>query len=133
MEETMATLALKAHTVEMDDNGNPITVPGGHAYIIFPEPRIMVKDLIAEKVRSELRKARAVGSDMCSLNRLAGLGTGLFDGPLDDQWVMAHTLRRFNDGVWHLYVDGEYMVGTQEIILLNRRTDIMFVVPKEEA
>src|SRR5687768_2498333 len=87
----MATIALRVPTV-VPDRAN---LPGGHCYILFPEPCITVRELVAEKVRAELRKARAGGAHTSSLELLLPDGAQVGMTPLDEQLAIAHACRGF--------------------------------------
>src|SRR3954451_9738133 len=107
----MATIALRVPTV-VPDQAN---LPGGHCYIVFPEPAITVRELIAEKVRAELRKARAGGPHTSSLSLLLPGRGEIGLGPLDEQLAIAQATRAFSIGHYLLLCDGRPMVELEEI------------------
>ncbi len=125
----MATIALRVPTV-VPDQAN---LPGGHCYILFPEPTITVRELIAEKVRAELRKARAGGAHSSSLALLLPEGTEIGYGPLDEQLAIAQASRSFMEGDYLLLCDGRPMVDLDETVSLSRRTALVFLCPSREA
>ena len=125
----MATIALRVPTV-VPDQAN---LPGGHCYILFPEPTITVRELIAEKVRAELRKARAGGAHSSSLALLLPEGTEIGYGPLDEQLAIAQACRSFMEGDYLLLCDGRPMVDLDETVSLSRRTALVFLCPSREA
>jgi len=124
----MATIALRVPTV-MPDRAN---LPGGHCYIVFPEPAITVRELIAEKVRAELRKARAGGAHTSSLALLLPDGKPVGYGPLDEQLAIAQACRGFTLGHYLLLCDGRPLVDLDEPLSLTRRTGIIFLCPHGE-
>ena len=119
----MATIALRVPTV-VPDQAN---LPGGHCYILFPEPAISVRELIAEKVRAELRKARAGGMHTSSLALLLPAGVEIGYTALDEQLAIAQACRNFTLGQYLLLCDGRPMVDLDETIALNRRTGLVFL------
>jgi hypothetical protein len=121
----MATIALRVPTV-VPDQAN---LPGGHCYIVFPEPSITVRELIAEKVRAELRKARAGGPHTSSLSLLLLEGNDIGFRPLDEQLAIAQATRSFTLGHYLLLCDGRPMVDLDEVLLLTRRTGLLFLCP----
>ncbi len=125
----MATIALRVPTV-VPDQAN---LPGGHCYILFPEPTITVRELIAEKVRAELRKARAGGAHSSSLVLLLPEGTEIGYGPLDEQLAIVQASRSFMEGDYLLLCDGRPMVDLDETVSLSRRTALVFLCPSREA
>lgn len=124
----MATIALRVPTV-VPDQAN---LPGGHCYIVFPEPAITVRELISEKVRAELRKARAGGPHTSSLSLLLPGGNEIGYGPLDEQLAIAQATRGFTQGHYLLLCDGRPMVDLDEVLLLTRRTGLLFLCPNAE-
>ena len=124
----MATIALRVPTV-VPDQAN---LPGGHCYILFPEPTITVRELIAEKVRAELRKARAGGAHSSSLALLLPEGTEIGYGPLDEQLAIAQACRSFMEGDYLRLCDGRPMVDLDETVSLSRRTALVFLCPSRE-
>ena len=124
----MATIALRVPTVTADD----ANLPGGHCYILFPEPTITVRELIAEKVRAELRKARAGGAHTSSLSLLLPHGSEVGYGPLDEQLAIAQACRAFTLGEYLLLCDGRPMVDLDELVSLTRRTGLVFLCPMSE-
>jgi hypothetical protein len=124
----MATIALRVPTV-VPDRAN---LPGGHCYIVFPEPTITVRELISEKVRAELRKARAGGPHTSSLSLLLPGGREIGLGPLDEQLAIAQAMRGFTLGHYLLLCDGRPMVDLDEVMLLTRRTGLLFLCPNAE-
>ena len=124
----MATVALRVPTVVPDE----ANLPGGHCFILFPEPSITVRELIAEKVRAELRKARAGGAHTSSLSLLLPAGTEVGYGPLDEQLAIAQACRSFVLGQYLLLCDGRPMVDLDETLSLNRRTALVFLCPSRD-
>ena len=125
----MATIALRVPTV-VPDQAN---LPGGHCYILFPEPTITVRELIAEKVRAELRKARAGGAHSSSVALLLPEGSEIGYGPLDEQLAIAQACRSFTLGQYLLLCDGRPLVDLDETVSLSRRTALVFLCPSREA
>ena len=125
----MATIALRVPTVTPEE----ANLPGGHCYILFPEPTITVRELIAEKVRAELRKARAGGVHTSSVALLLPHGTEAGYGPLDEQLAIAQACRGFTLGQYLLLCDGRPLVDLDEPIALTRRTGLVFLFPTLEA
>lgn len=124
----MATIALRVPTI-VPDQPNLL---GGHCYIVFPEPVISVRELIAEKVRAELRKARAGGVHASSIALLLPDGGVVGHGPLDEQLAIAQAWRGFTNGHFLLVYEGKPMVDLDENLTLNRRTSIAFLCPNAE-
>jgi hypothetical protein len=123
----MATIALRVPTVVPDQPN----LPGGHCYILFPESTITVHVLIAEKVRAELRKARAGGAHTSSLDLLLPEGAHIGYGPLDEQLAIAQAGRSFIEGDYLLLYDGRPLVDLDETLQLTRRTGIVFICPRK--
>jgi hypothetical protein len=124
----MAAIALRIPTVVPDRS----SIPGGHCYIVLPEPSISVRDLIAEKVRAELRKARAGGPQTTSIMYLLPDGSNVGFGPLDEQLAIAQAWRSFTTGHFLLLCDGRPMVDLDEVITLTRRSNVLFLCPNGE-
>lgn len=122
----MPTIALRVPTVVTSQPN----LPGGHCYMIFAQSRISVRDLISEKVRAELRKARAGGPATSTAHLLTGHEVG--HGPLDEQLAIAQATRAFEAGDWLLLNDGHPLTDLNEEIVLTRRTGLMFLVPEPE-
>ncbi len=125
----MATIALRVPTV-VPEQAN---LPGGHCYILFPEPTITVRELIAEKVRAELRKARAGGLHASSVSLLLPAGSEIGYSALDEQLAIAQACRSFTLGQYLLVCDGRPMVDLDETITLNRRTGLVFLCPTRQS
>ena len=122
----MACIALRVPTVVPDQNN----LPGGYCYIIFDWPVISVRDLIAEKVRAELRKVRIGGPEACSLHLLINADEGeIKDDPLSEVLAIEQAWAAFDKGHYLLLVDGRPMSHTDENIMVTRRTSILFLVP----
>lgn len=119
----MTTIALRVPTVVPDRTH----LPGGHCYILFPESTITVRDLIAEKVRAELRKARAGGEHTSSLALLLPEHTQIGYGPLDEQLAIAQACREFTLGHFLLLHNSQPLVELDETLELTKRTGIVFV------
>jgi hypothetical protein len=119
----MATIALRVPTALPGE----AALPNGHCYILLPRGPITVRDLINEKVRAELRKARAGGMDATSLPLLLPPGAPIGFGPLDEQLAIAQAQRSFADGRYLLLCDGRPLVELDETIELTRRTALLFV------
>ena len=124
----MATIALRVPTV-VPDQAN---LPGGHCYILFPESSILVRELVTEKVRAELRKARAGGAHTSSLELLLPDGVQVGTTPLDEQLAIAQACRGFTDGHYLLLCDGRPLVDLDERLTLTRRTGIVFLCHQGE-
>lgn len=124
----MATIALRVPTV-VPDQAN---LPGGHCYILFPEPAIFVRELVAEKVRAELRKARAGGEHTSSLQLLLPDGVQVGPTPLDEQLAIAQACRGFTEGHYLLLCDGRPLVDLDETLTLTRRTGLVFLCHQAE-
>ncbi len=125
----MAAIALRVPTVVPDQPN----LPGGHCYILFPEPTITVRELIAEKVRAELRKARAGGEHTTSLGLLLPEGAQIGHTPLDEQLAIAQATRGFSAGDYLLLCDGRPLVDLDETLVLNRKTGLVFLCHHHEA
>lgn len=125
----MTTIALRVPTAMPGEE----TLPNGHCYILFRRGPITVRDLIAEKVRAELRKARAGGSAATSLPLLLPPGAAIGYGPLDEQLAIAQAQRSFNQGRYLLLCDGRPLVDLDESIELTRRTALLFVHVPDQA
>ncbi len=126
----MATIALRV----------PTTIPGqavlpnGQCYILFTRGPIAVRELIAEKVRAELRKARAGGMAATSLPLLLPDDVQIGFSPLDEQLALARACRAFSDGLFLLLANGRPLVDLQETVELTRQTSLLFVhVPAQVA
>lgn len=123
----MATIALRVPTALPGQS----VLPNGQCYILFNRGPIMVRDLIAEKVRAELRKARSGGMSTTSLSLLLPEGAEIGFGPLDEQLAIAQASRSFTDGQYLLLYDGRPLVELDEVVDLNRQTSLLFVyVPR---
>ena len=122
----MATIALRVPTVTPED----ANLTGGHCYILFPEPTITVRELIAEKIRAELRKARAGGLHTSSVSLLVPEGMPVGFGPLDEQLAIAQAWRSFNLGDYLLLCDGRPLVDLDETLTLTRRTGLVFLATR---
>jgi hypothetical protein len=122
----MATIALRVPTAVPDQPN----LPGGHCYILFPEATITARELIAEKVRAELRKARAGGEHTSSISLLLPDGAPMGYTPLDEQLAIAQGWRAFVSGYYLLLCDGRPLVDLDETITLNRRTGLVFLCHK---
>lgn len=119
----MAMIALRVPTA-VPDQAN---LPGGHCYILFPETTITVRELIAEKVRAELRKARAGGTHTSSVTLLLTEGAQIGPTPLDEQLAIAQACRAFTLGHYLLLLDGRPLVDLDETLRLTRRSGIIFL------
>lgn len=125
----MATIALRVPTAMPGE----AILPNGHCYILFARGPITVRELIAEKVRAELRKARAGGMTASSLPLLLPPDATIGFGPLDEQLAIAQAQRCFNEGRFLLLYDGRPLVDLDETIELERRTSLLFVHVPERA
>ncbi len=125
----MATIALRVPTALPGE----ATLPNGHCYILFARGPITARELIAEKVRAELRKARAGGLAATSLPLLLPPGASIGFGPLDEQLAIAQAQRCFNEGRFLLLCDGRPLVDLDESIELERRTALLFVPVPDQA
>lgn len=121
----MATIALRVPTTTLRGN----VIKGGHCYIVFPEPTITVGELIAEKVRAELRKARAGGPHTSSLDYLVAPGATIGHGPLDEQLAIKSATTSYLAGQYLIQIGDSTLLGsTDATIELTRRIDIRFVI-----
>lgn len=119
----MSTIALRVPTVLPGQ----APLPSGHCYILFPEAPITVRDLVAEKVRAELRKARAGGAAASSVHLLLPKDAVIGFRPLDEQLLVAQAWSAFADGQFLLLCDGRPLVDLDEPIQLKRGTALLFV------
>ena len=119
----MATIALRVPTVLPGQ----AVLPNGQCYILFTRGPIAVRDLIAEKVRAELRKARAGGMVTTSLPLLLPDGAQIGFGPLDEQLAIVQAWRAFTGGEFLLLCDGRPLVELDEVVELTRQTALLFV------
>jgi hypothetical protein len=130
----MPTVALRVPTILP---GRPI-LPNGQCYILFERGPIKTRDIIAAKVRAELRKARSGGMITTSLPLLLPDGVQIGFGPLEEQLAIAQAWRAFTDGVFLLLFDGGPLVELDESVELTRQTALFFVhvpqavVPEEK-
>lgn len=119
----MSTIALRVPTVLPGQE----PLAGGHCYILFPGGPISVRELIAEKVRAELRKARAGGATASSVHLLLPQDAVIGFRPLDEQLLIAQAWSAFVDGMFLLLCDGRPLVDLDEPIDLKRGTALLFV------
>lgn len=119
----MPTIALRVPTALPGQ----ALLPSGQCYILFPSGVITTRDLIAEKVRAELRKARAGGMVTTSLPLLLPDGAHIGFGALDEQLAIAQACRAFTAGLFLLLCDGRPLVELNEQVELNRQTALLFV------
>ncbi len=119
----MPAIALRVPTVAPEQPN----LPGGHCYILFPEPTITARELIGEKVRAELRKARAGGPHTSSIDLLLPEATQIGTTPLDEQLAVAQACRAFVSGHFLLLCDGRPLVDLDERLTLTRRTGLVFL------
>lgn len=119
----MATIALRVPTALP---GQAI-LPNGQCYILFQRGPHTVRSVIAEKVRAELRKARAGGMPTTSLPLLLPADAAIGLGPLDEQLAIAQACRAFTTGVFLLLCDGHPLVELDEFVQLDRHTSLLFV------
>ncbi len=119
----MATIALRVPTALPEQP----SLPNGQCYILFPGGPIQVRDLIAEKVRAELRKARIGGLAASSLPLLMPDSIPAGFGPLDEQLAIAQACRAFMEGRFLLLYDGRPLVDLQETVALSRQTTLLFL------
>jgi hypothetical protein len=119
----MATIALRVPTALP---GQAI-LPNGQCYILFTRGPISVRALIGEKVRAELRKARAGGMSTTSLPLLLPEDAQIGFGPLDEQLAIAQACRAFTTGCYLLLYNGRPLVELDEIVELTRQTSLLFV------
>ncbi|HEX6289228.1 MAG TPA: hypothetical protein VFZ66_08560 [Herpetosiphonaceae bacterium] len=119
----MATIALRVPTVLPGQ----AVLPSGQCYILFTRGPITARALIAEKVRAELRKARAGGMCTTSLALLLPNGAEIGFGPLDEQLAIAQACRSFSAGQYLLLYDGRPLVDLDEAVELTRQTTLLFV------
>jgi hypothetical protein len=119
----MPTIALRVPTVLPGQ----AVLPGGQCYILLPRGPIRVRELIAEKVRAEVRKARAGGLRTSSLPLLLPDGAHIGFRPLDEQLTVAQACRAFTAGLFLLLCDGRPLVDLDETVALGRETSLVFV------
>lgn len=119
----MPTIALRVPTAMP---GQAI-LPHGQCYILFPCGEVSASELIAAKVRAELRKARAGGMSTTSLPLLLPDGAHIGFGPLDEQLAIAQACRAFTAGLFLLLCDGRPLVELDEQVELARNTALLFV------
>ena len=119
----MATIALRVPTVLP---GQPV-LPNGQCYILFQRGLHSVREVIAAKVRAELRKARAGGMVTTSLPLLLPEDTQIGWGPLDEQLAIAQACRAFTTGLFLLLCNGHPLVELDEQVTLDRQTTLLFV------
>lgn len=127
----MATISLRCHTVDMEGR----ILPGGHCYMIFPEPNITAHDLLVEKVRAEFRKMRGGGGEhVASLNVIMGQRVMSTD-PFTETAACVFVTTRFQDGSIAILVDDQVVHSLDYIISLTRRTGLMIRIndPAEKA
>jgi hypothetical protein len=127
----MSSIALRCPTVT--ERGEALGT--GHCYILFAEPRITLRDLITEKVRAELRKARAAGLHRSSLPDLLegeivdDSGDFWLHSPLGEQIARRNAINAFERGVFTVAINGHDQKELDTIILLGRETSIAFILP----
>jgi hypothetical protein len=119
----MATIALRVPTAVPGQS----VLPNGQCYILFNRGPITTRELIAEKVRAELRKARAGGMGTSSLPLLLPEGAEIGFGPLDEQLAIAQACRSFVAGHYLLLYNGRPLVDLDEEVELTRQTSLLFV------
>ena len=119
----MATIALRVPTALPGQ----AVLPSGQCYILFNRGPITARELIAEKVRAELRKARSGGMSTTSLVLLLPDGAEIGFGPLDEQLAIVQACRAFTAGQYLLLYDGRPLVDLDEEVELNRQTSLLFV------
>lgn len=121
------TIALRTPTVVPDR----ATYSQGHCYILFAADAITVKDLIAEKVRAELRKARAGGWHVSSVKDLVLDTCTLGFGPLDEQIAIRSAHLAFLEGRYMVVVNNAPMVDLNATVVLTKQTVLAFVIPEQ--
>ena len=119
----MATIALRVPTALPGQ----AVLPNGQCYILFTRGPITVRALIAEKVKAELRKARAGGMVTTSLPLLLPEDAQIGFGPLDEQLAIVQACRAFSSGYFLLLFDGRPLVDLDEAVELSRTTSLLFV------
>lgn len=119
----MATISLAFHSV----NAAGQVIAGGHAYCVFPEATMTVRELLMEKIHSEFRKARAMSIEASSLQATFGRSFNV-QGPLDEQFACQSIIHLFTMGYVVLLVDGKIVSDLDQVVELNRRTGLMLVV-----
>ena len=119
----MPTIALRVPTALP---GQAI-LPNGQCYILFGSGPITTRSLIAEKVRAELRKARAGGMATTSLPLLLPEHAQIGFSVLDEQLAIAQACRAFGEGRFLLLCDGRPLVDLDETVELTRQTALLFV------
>jgi hypothetical protein len=119
----MTTIALRVPTALPEQP----SLSNGQCYILLPSGPIQVRDLIAEKVRAELRKARMGGLVASSLPLLMPDSVPASFGPLDEQLAIAQACRAFTEGRFLLLCDGRPLVDLQESVVLSRQTTLLFL------
>jgi hypothetical protein len=121
----MATIALRVSTTDHQRR----VLTGGHCYLVLSDPTITVHDLLDEKMRAELRKARAGGQHVSSIESLLGHPVSNVFGPLDQQLACAEIVNRFMHGDILLSVDGTIVDAIDHVIQLRRGIEILFIIP----
>jgi hypothetical protein len=119
----MVTIALRVPTALPGQ----AVLPNGQCYILFNRGPITTRELIAEKVRAELRKARSGGMSTTSLPLLLPEGAEIGFGPLDEQLAIAQACRSFTAGQYLLLYNGRPLVDLDEEVELTRQTALLFV------
>lgn len=119
----MPTIALRVPTAMPGQ----AMLPNGQCYILFPAGETSARELIAAKVRAELRKARAGGMSTTSLPLLLPDGAQIAFGPLDEQLAIAQACRAFTAGLFLLLCNGCPLVELDEQVELARDTALLFV------
>jgi len=121
--QLMATIALRVPTALPGQ----AVLPSGQCYILFTSGSITARELITEKVRAELRKARAGGMSTSSLPLLLPDGAKIGFSALDEQLAIAQACRWFSAGGFLLLCNGRPLVELDEQIELTRQTALLFV------
>lgn len=126
----MSSIALRVPTVTQRGEA----LPSGHCYVLFSRSQITLRDLIAEKVRTELRKARAGGMHLSSLPDLVEGEIVDDDGnfwlhtPFAERIALRNALNAFERGVYRVAVNGHEQEGLNSVIQLGRETSIAFII-----
>lgn len=125
----MAAITLRVPTIGPNGQG----VPGGHCYILFPEPVVTLRELIYEKVAAECRKRRAAGTANSDTLAYLVSNSALTNlrGYAGEKQVQLAAVRHFQEHDYAIIIDDKLMAprDLDEPIKLTRRTTIAFVCP----
>jgi len=120
----MSTIALRVPT-RLPDR---VLLATGQCYILFEAGPISVRALIAEKVRAELRKARAGGIAITSLPLLLATDLPIGLSPRDEQRAILRAEELFSECHYLLLHNGLPLVDLDEQVVLTRQSSVQFLV-----